>query len=51
MAKTEVQRTIVRPNRRQEVNGRVHEMYNEANIRTSHNLSIINEVCTNIYRT
>jgi hypothetical protein len=50
-AKSELERTIVRPNLRQEVNGRIHEMYNMANIRTWHNLSIINEVFTNIYLT
>ena len=47
MATSEVQGTIVVPKRRQEVNGRVHEVYNAAN--TLHNLSIINVVCTNIH--
>jgi len=51
MSKSELQRTIVRPKCRQEVNCRFHGMYNTANNRKSHTLSIINVVCANIYLT
>jgi hypothetical protein len=47
VAKSEVEGTTLRPKRRQEANGLVHEMCHAAN--TSHNLSVINVVCTNIH--
>lgn len=49
MAKSEVQGTIRISRCRQEDSGRVRKVYNSAKI--SHNLSIINVVCKNIYLT
>jgi hypothetical protein len=47
MAKCEVQGTVRRPRRRQEDNISFDEIYDAANI--LHTLSIMNEVCTNVY--